>query len=252
MKAELAALCDEFYTTTRLAMKLGLSMERESTLHFFDRVRREYPSMCRFRRRDDNVLVLEENEEEDEGPRRWLRLDRQTFRFGYVAPSRPEDVIDYGQFLLHQAPPHLTLSDLDIDYLEVVFGFDMEYSGNHDQLVADTLFGDHPMASFINGPHAAHMIDCQPCFGIALSSDCHEQAYIEIKSRTSSFEVRTEQFDAQVLSVYLTIRRYWPGATPVTLPEAYLDMQRTAHELAVDQVVPLWVNPLAQAIASRP
>ena len=88
MKAELAALCDEFYTTTRLAMKLGLSMERESTLHFFDRVRREYPSMCRFRRRDDNVLVLEENEEEDEGPRRWLRLDRQTFRFGYVAPSR--------------------------------------------------------------------------------------------------------------------------------------------------------------------
>lgn len=253
MKASLGAQCDEFYSTSRLSLKLGLSLDRESTLHFFDRVRREYPSMRRLRRREDDTLLLEENDDDRCAPsKRWLRLDPQTLRFGYVAPPSRDLHREFGAFILEQAPAHLTISDLDIDHMEVLYGFDMEYTGNHDQLVAETLFADHPLAGFFLGEHSMHTIDCQPCFGISLTRECDAQAYLEIKSRTSSFEVRTGQFDAQVLSVYLTVRRYWGFSDPPDVTQAHDDLLEIAHELAVERAVPLLVNPLAHAIASRP
>src|SRR5690606_13338706 len=158
----------------------------------------------------------------------------------------------FGRFLLEQAPYHLTISDLDVDYLEVVYGFDMEYTGNHDQLVAETLFKDHPLAGFVMGDEAAHTVDCQPYFGIALSPRCDVQAHLEIKSRTSSYEVRTGEYENQLLSVNLSIRRYWGFDDCEDLPRIHEKLLDIADEIATGRVVPLVVNPLALAIASRP
>lgn len=253
MKASLGAQCDEIYSTCRLGLKLGLSLDQESTLHFFDRVRREYPTMRRFRRRDDESLSLDENEEDRaDGAKRWIRLDSQTIRFGYVAPPCGVSCRQFSQFVLKQAPYHLTISDLNIDHFEVVYGFDLEYSGNHDRLVAETLFADHPLSAFFTQESSLHTIDCQPCFGIALSNECDTQAYVEIKSRTSSFEVRTGEYESQILSVYLTVRRYWGFSEPAELWQIHEDLADIADELATQRAVPLMVNPLAQAIASRP
>ena len=254
MKANLGAHCDDFYISSRLFLKLGLSLERETVLHFFERIRREYPSMARFRRRDDGTLVLEESDPDArEGePRRWVRLESGSFRFGYFAPPTGESWRSFGQLLLEQAPHHLTLSDLDIDHFEVVYGFDMEYTGNHDQLVAETLFADHPLASLFMGDERVHTIDCQPYFGIALSSKCDLQASLEVKGRTSSFEVRTGEYESQLLSVYLTVRRYWGLDGPTDLAEVFEELTDTADDLAIRHVIPVVVNPLALAIASRP
>ena len=254
MKTLLGAQCDDFYTSSRLFFKLDLSLERETTLHFFDRVRREYPGLRRFRRREDGALVLEESDPEaqESEPRRWIRLEPGSMRFGYFAPPDRDGCRRFAQFLLQNAPYHLTISDLDVDHLEIVYGFDFEYRGNHDQLVAETLFAEHPLSSFVMGEEASHTIDCQPYFGIALSDKCDVQAYLEIKSRTSSFEVRTGDYEAQLLSVYLTVRRYWGLAEPVDLGEIHEEMSDLADELAIRRVVPLVVNPLALAIASRP
>ncbi|MEP0844953.1 MAG: hypothetical protein HRF43_19810, partial [Phycisphaerae bacterium] len=149
------------------------------------------------------------------------------------------------------APAHLTLSDLDIDHLDVCYCFDMEYRGNHDRLVAETLFADHPMASFLLGEEAVHTIDCQPYFGITLSPECDVQAYLEVKGRTSTFELRTGEFDPQLLSVQLTVRRYWGFTDTPSLVAAYESLMDASDELAARRVVPLVVNPLALAIASR-
>ena len=253
MKTALGAQCEEFYVSGKLSLKLDLSLERETTLHFFDRIRREYSTMRRFRKRDDGSLILEECEpdaREDE-PRRWVRLEPNSIRFGYYAPGDRADLRRFVTFLLEQAPYHLTINDLDIDHLELVYGFDMEYGGNHDQLVAETLFAEHPLYAFLTGDEAVHTIDCQPYFGIALSRSCDTQAYIEIKSRTSSFEVRTGEFDAQILSAYLTVRRYWGFEDPVDLTTTFINLSDAADDLAIDRIVPLVVNPLALAIASR-
>src|ERR1043166_2874970 len=208
MSFAFGAQCDEFHIATRLFLKLELALQRETVLHFFDSVKREFPNLSKLRRREDGALLLEEDESED-GGKRWIRLDETAIRLGQCNPTRAEDAHRLGQVVLKMAPYHLTLGDLDYDHLEVVYGFDLEYRGNHDQLVADTLFSEGPLAGLMNHESVLHTIDAQPFLGLSISENCDTQVYLEIKSRTSTYEVRTQQYDQQPLGVYLTLRKYW-------------------------------------------
>ncbi|MCK6485006.1 MAG: hypothetical protein HUU22_10440 [Phycisphaerae bacterium] len=251
MSIPFSAMCDEFYTSTRLFLKLELALERETILHFFDSIRREFPTMRKLRRRDEGDLVLEDDAP-DEDTRRWIRIEEGALRFGCYNPAHPGDARLLGERVLESAPYHLTLSDLDYDHIEVVYAFDLEYRGNHDQLVAETLYAEHPLTAFLNDERALHTIDCQPFLGVSLSDECETQAYVEIKSRTSTFEVRTGRFEPQPLTVYFTVRRYWGFGEQDSLVACYRQLCDIADEWCTDRVVPLVVNPLAQAIASRP
>jgi hypothetical protein len=245
------AHCDDFHVATRLFLKLDLALQRETVLHFFDSVKREFPLMRKLRRRDDGSLLLEEDESDD-GSRRWLRLDGSAIRLGQYNPPDLVEAHRLGQTVLKMAPYHLTLGDLDYDHLEVVYGFDLEYRGNHDQLLAETLFADCPLAGLFNHESVHHAIDAQPFVGMAVSESCDTQVYLEIKSRTSTFEVRTQQFESQPLSIYLTVRRYWGFSESDTLLDAHRLLTQRGEEWAAERIVPLVVNPLAHAIASRP
>jgi len=251
MSVFLGAHCDDFSITTRLFLKMDLSLERETVLHFFDSVKREFPVLRKLRRREDGALLLEEDESET-GARRWIRLDEGALRFGHQNPTDVDEAHRFGQVLLKMAPYHLTLSDLDYDHLEVVLGFDLEYRGNHDQLVAETLFAEGPLAGLFTYESPVQTIDAQPFIGMAVSEACETQVYIEVKSRTSTYEVRTQQYEPQPLSVYVTLRRYWGFAESESLLDAHRELTLRAEEWATDRVVPLIVNPLAHAIASRP
>ncbi len=55
-----------------------------------------------------------------------------------------------------------------------------------------------------------------------------------------------------MLSVYLTVRRYWGLNETQDLARAHAELLNLADDLAVRRVVPLVVNPLALAIAGRP
>ena len=251
MSLAFGAHCDDFHIATRLFLKLDLTMERETVLHFFDSVKREFPTMRKLRRREDTSLVLEEDED-DHGERRWLRLDEAAIRFGHHNPSQLNQAEQLGQVVLKMAPYHLTLGELDYDHLEVVLGFDLEYRGNHDQLVADTFFTDGPLAGLFNHHSVLHSIDAQPFLGSAVTESCDTQVYIEVKSRTSTYEVRTAQYESQPLSVFLTLRRYWGFSQMDSLTDVHRELNERAFDWAAERVVPLVVNPLAQAIASRP
>lgn len=250
MATDFGTVCDDFYVSSRLFLKLELALERETVLHFFDRVRKEFPGMSKFRRRDDGCLILEE----DPGPgasRRWLRLEPNSLRFGHFAPADIATVRVLSDVILEQAPYHLTFSEIDYDHLELIYGFDLEYCGNHDQLVAETLWDDHPLGQFLLGEESAHAIETQPYIGIALTDECDLQAYVETKSRTTTYEVRTGEFERQPLSVYLTIRKYWDVDRGLSLLDVMNTLYERADALATQKVVPLVVDPLAQAIASR-
>jgi hypothetical protein len=250
MSTIFGALCDEYYVSSRLFLKLELTLQRETILHFFDTIRKEFPEMRKFRRRDPGTFMLEE--EPTEGlSRRWLRLDLGSLRFGYYSPPDLDAARRMSDVVLEHAPYHLTFSDIDYDYLELIYGFDLEYRGNHDQLVAETLYADHPFAGILMSDEAAHIIESQPYFGIALTPECDLQAYVEVKSRTSSFEVRTGEYEPQPLSVFLTVRKYWGFGAPGTLADAQRQLFERADEVAAHKVVPVLVNPLAHAIASR-
>lgn len=251
MNENLGAVCDEFYVNCRLFLKLEMGLERETVLHFFDRIRKEYPALRKLRRRDDGCLLLEEERGDGES-RRWLRLDRSSLRFGHFGPADLDSVRRYGHLILMQAPYHLSFSEIDYDHLELIYGFDLDYRGNHDQLVAETLMGEHAATSFLFGDKTAHVIDAQPYFGVGLSPSCDLQAYIEVKSRTATYEVRNDNYESAPISVFLTTRKYWGIEPPGSLVEALDVVADVSEELAADTVVPHFVNPLAAAIASRP
>lgn len=250
MNNGLGAVCDEFHASSRLFLRLDMTPDRETVLHFFDRLRKEYPLLRKLRRRNDGCLLLEEEPDDDES-RRWIRIDPDSLRFGQRAPEHLDAFRGFGRLVLEQAPFHLTFSDIDFDHFELVYGFDLMYQGNHDQLVAETLYDDLAVGGFLFGPHAAHIIDAQPYFGIALGPDCDVQAYVEVKSRTSTYEVRGEVYETQPISVVLTLRKYWSVGPPTTLVEAFDALSSLADALAVERVVPSFVNPLAAAIAGR-
>lgn len=244
-----SAICDEFQVTSRLFLKLDMTLERETVLHFFDRIRKEYPTLTRLRRRGRRSVVLEE-EPSEVGSRRWVRIDADSLRFGVFAPTDMDDVRRFGHLIYTHAPYHLTFSEIDYEHLELLYGFDLEYRGNHDQLVAETFWGDHA-AGFLFGNDAACIIDAQPYFGVALTPECDLQAYLEIKSRTTTFEVRNDTYEGAPISVYLTTRKYWGVTESVSLADALQLMFDKSDEMAADKIVPHFVNPLAAAIASR-
>jgi hypothetical protein len=250
MSAAFGSFAADFSHSSRLFLKLDLPLERETVLHFFEQIRKGFPTLRRFTRRSDGCLLLEESPENGRS-RRWVRLDANSLRFGQLSPDGEDNLRRLGEVILELAPYQLTLSELDFDHLELVYAFDLEYRGNHDLLLAETLWADHPLGNFLMGRGAEHVIDAQPYLGIALTPNCEMQAYLEVKSRTGSFEVRTGSYENQPLSVMLTIRRYWGVGESEPLLEIHRKMFAHADDIATDFVVPVLVNPLAQAIASR-
>jgi hypothetical protein len=243
------SLADETYVATRLFLKLDLTPSRESLLQFCEHVRRAFPGMKRFRRRDDAAIVLDE-EPHDNGQRRYLRVSAKSLRFGHVGASTRADVGAFADLILTHAPYYLSLSDLDYEVLEIVFGFDLEYAGNHDELVAETLLSESllPAARLGSG---GRVINCQPYIAIALSEDCGTQASLEVKGRTSWYELRSGEYEPQMLSVYLIVRRTFRDQPPSDVSAVHRELLALGEDLAAGRVIPQVVRPLREAIASR-
>jgi hypothetical protein len=244
------ALCDEFCVSTRMFFKLEMDPSRETMLHFFDLARKGYPRLTRLRRRDDGALLLDEDSPDEAGPRRFIRLEPRALKLGTYGPPTANSVRQFAEKLLSAAPYHLSLSELDYDYMDIVFNFDLEYRGNHDELVAETLFPEHPLLRALGGD-GQRIIDCQPFLGVALGPDCDKQVYLEMKGRTSTFELRSGEYEPTPLSVQLTARRYWGLGQLPPLVDVHRDLLTIAEQYAADRIVPHVIKPLAAAIANR-
>ena len=58
MSDSLGAMCDDFYVNSRLDLKLAMPSNRETILHFFDRMRKAFPTLSKLRRREDGLEPL--------------------------------------------------------------------------------------------------------------------------------------------------------------------------------------------------
>jgi hypothetical protein len=242
--------CDEFYVASRLFFKLELDPSRETLLHFLEQIRRAYPTLSRFRKLDDGSVVLEEEPHGERHGDRYVKIEPGALKFGYYHAGSLEAVERFGQHVLAQAPYDLSLSDLDYDFMEVAYCFNLEYRGNHDELIAETLFPDHPLLSAISeGQHP--VVDCQPFLGVSLTEDCSMQASLEVKSRTTTYEVRMGEYERQPLSVFLTVRRYWGFSGSSDLAVVHRELLAAGERLVQERVIPIVVLPLAESIASR-
>lgn len=243
-----AAFCEDFYVNMRLGSQLALPNSRETLLHFFERVQRAYPAMTRFRKNDNGEFNLEE----DRGSQayRWVSLEPKRLSAGHVNPASYEESLKLHSLLLDMAPHHLGISPLEIDYLDVLFGFDLAFGGNHDEIIAESLFPESPLTC-LTDEIGARAVDFQPTVTVALSEDCRLQARIDIVTRTNSYQVRTGDYSDEVISVYLIVRRYWGDRPKEPMHKLIEQMAEKADQLCTNYIVPRVLRPISSAIASR-
>lgn len=243
-----SAFCDDFYINMRLGSQLALPNNRETLLHFFERVQKGFPNLTRFRKNDNNEFNLEEDR--SGAGYRWISLEQRRLTSGHVNPENVEEALKLHSLLLDMAPHHLGLSPIEIDYLDVLFGFDLAFGGNHDEIIADSMFAESPLNCLLE-EHGARAVDFQPTVTVALSDDCRLQARIDVVTRTNSYQVRTGDYSDDVISVYLIVRRYWGDRPKEPMESLFRGMTERAEQLCESYILPKVLRPISSAIASR-
>src|SRR3954454_10805296 len=143
MSNPFGAFCEDFYINMRLGSQLTLPHNRETVLHYFERVQKEFPSMTRFRKCDNGDMSIEEDR--NGASYRWLTLESKRIASGHVNPPSVDEAVAVHKLQLELVPYHLGVSPVEVDYLDVLFGFDLAFSGNHDEIVTESLLGDSPL-----------------------------------------------------------------------------------------------------------
>jgi len=245
MATSFGALCSDFYINQKLSLKLDLPGDRETVLHLFDQVRKRKPRMDRFRR-FEGELALESDRNEEECL--WLALRRTSLRTGHVNPRTMAAGFGLHRMILELAPPYLSLSPLDVDHLEIMFGFDLEFEGNQDEVVMNALFPDTPLAGLLAFENA-QPLDVQPIFGASLSESGDLQAYFEVKTRRKGRRGQPRDM-GEPISLFVTLRQYGPFQDLAELPATMETLGDRAEELASERLVPDLLQPIAARIAS--
>lgn len=246
MATSFGALCTDFYINQKVGVKMDLPAGRETVLHLFDRIRADQPGMTRFRRFSDELSL--ESRRRD-GAYQWMALRQRSVRSGSVNPDTLDEAYDLHRLILKLIPYHLSISTLDLEYQELLLGFDLDARGNHHEIVHEALFADTPLASVLEQP-GARPLDVQPLFGISLSRNCDLQAWFEVKTSTTPGQIRTGKFRTEPISVLLTLRKTGPLEKLDDLLAHFELLRDHAERLANDRLVPHLVTPISRAITS--
>ena len=208
---------------------MELTGSRETVLHYFELIQRKYPEMQNFYARERGDHVLEENKEL--GTYRWCSVEKKRICSGFVNPDSIDSVMAQNKDILDLAPHALSVSPLDCESLNVMFGFDFTYSGNHNQLIAEALGVAPAFEGLLNTP-ASNTVAYEPAIQFAISEDCKVQCRINVESRTSAYHIRTSTFPEEQLSCYVTARRF--GSLPAG--KTYVDVCSELTEICIDMV----------------
>lgn len=254
MPASYRALCSDFYINQKISVKLDLPSSRETILDLFERVRHTFPSMASLKRYKDELAL--ESPTDDE-PHRWLAVRSSTIRSGSVNPDTFDDGYAVHKAVLEIAPYFLSISPLDIEYVELLYGFDLAASGNQDAIVAEALLEGSPLGELLDIENAT-TIDFQPLLGMLLSPDGVRpegrkaadgiEAHLEVKTRSGGAAARGEDTPGDPISVYVTLRRYEPVTNLKAMPAVFRVLADQAEHLIEHRVLPGLIAPLRRAI----
>lgn len=243
-----SSLSDDFYVNMNLGTEMELPANRETVLHFFERVQKTYPTMRNFYCRERGDFVLEEDK--DQGNYRWCTIEPRRVCSGQVNPDSIEGALDQHRLVLELAPYMLSVSPLDCEALDLLFGFDFTYRGNHNQLVAEAL-GVSPAMEWLAEIPGATVINHEPSLTIALDEECRTQFRLSVETRTNAYQVRTGEFPEEQLSVYVTARQYGSLGPNKTFVETLERLAEVCHEMLDNHVIEHVLDPLARTISLK-
>ncbi len=243
-----SSLCDDFYVNMNLGTEMELPTNRETVLHFFERIQKTYPTMRNFYCRDRGDFILEEDK--DQGSYRWCTIEPRRVCSGQVNPDNVIDALDQHKLVLELAPYTLSVSPLDCEALDLLYGFDFTYRGNHNQLLVEAL-GVNPSMERIAEIPGATIISHEPMITVALDAECRLQFRLSVETRTNAYQVRTGDFPEEQLSVYVTARQYGSLGPDHTYAETMDRLNEVCIEMLESHVIEHVLRPLARTIALK-
>jgi len=237
-------LCSDFYVNQKISLSMDMPKVKESASELFDRLRRDVPEFERIRP-FEHELALETAE--IDGRYQWVGLRNRSIGSGVVNPAEIEDAYRLHRLLLELTPYYLSITALDVEYIELVFGFDLPARENRNEVVMHSLLAGSPLASLADDG-IEPLLDVQPRIGFALNESCDLQAFVEIKTRTTAAQVATQIFQDEPISVFLTIRRNGPLQSVEEFITTFGRLAGHIEHIAEHRVIPDIVIPLHQAI----
>jgi len=239
---------DDCYINVHLNTEMPLPSARDTVLHFFERVRKSFPTMSNFYARDAGDFVLEEDKER--GRYRWVSLETRRLCSGCVNPEDPDEAFKQHELILELAPYHLSVSSIDCEAIDLLFGFDFVYSGNHDELIAEALGLGRALEPFLDIP-ASKLLNYEPCITLALDESLRLQCRLAIETRTNAYQIRTGDFHDEQISLYFTVRQYWGFEQNKTFIESLQRQRNVGEEILLEHVIPNVIVPIAEAISTK-
>lgn len=241
-----ASLSDDFYLNLNVNTEMELSSSRESVLHFSEQMQKRYPEMRNFYARDKNDFILEGDK--NSGSYRWCSIEARRVASGRVNPEGIDEALDQHRSVLELAPYELSISPLDCEALDLLIGFDFNYRGNHNQVVAEAL-GVSPALERLSAMPGTSFISYEPNLTIALDEECRTQCRLSVETRTTPYQIRSGEYQEDQLSVYLTARRYGSLDPGTTFVDALAELANVCFETLDNYVIESVLEPLARTIA---
>jgi len=239
--------CDDLFVNMDLNTALSMSQGRETILQFCESVQKQFPDMSDFYQRETGQYVLEGDRHG--GSYRWLEIASRRMSSGAFNPSEPEDAYRQHGWLLERSRYFLGISHLDVESLDLIYGFNLDYTGNRDAIVCDALLEGSRLGALVADANA-QALNFEPALVIALDEDCSIQYRLAIETRCSSYQVRTGNYEEEPISVYFTVRGY-PRPGERFDPVASLPRQAEIGESVIARaVIPNIVRPIALAISA--
>lgn len=243
-----ASLSDDFYVNLNLNTEMNLPESRETLLHFFERIQKQFPDMTNFYSRERGEYVLEEPKEQ--GHYRWATVDARRICSGYVNPADAETAMQQHAFILDLVPYHLSVSGLDCESLNLMYGFDFNYAGNHNELVAEAL-GVPPAFERLVDRYRDQTVAFEPHLQFSIDTDCKTQIRISVETRTTAYHLRTFSFPPEQLSVYVTARRYGSLELGMEFPAVMQELNEVCADVVEEYVTADILKPLQRMIEIR-
>ncbi|NQU76911.1 MAG: hypothetical protein HQ546_11425 [Planctomycetes bacterium] len=241
------AFSDDFFVNVDLQTSLPLPESRETILQFCEACQKQFVDMSTFYRRDTGEFVLEGDR--DAGSYRWMELEARRLSAGYFNPPEIEQALFQHRWILDRCTYYLGVSHLDVESLDVVFGYNLDFQGNRDAVVAEALLADSPLAGLAEEAGLVPLA-FEPSFIVALDRECYLQARLNLETRGNSYQIRTGNYDDEPISVYFTVRSYPAPGKKFDMRQAFDCQVAHAQDLAQRIVIPRIIQPIVAAIAS--
>jgi len=244
-----SSLCDEYYINMRLGTQLKLATDRATIVSFFERMQRLYPNLLNFHQ-DGRHGESSVEESHEYNSYRWLSLEANRVSSGYFNPPEAADAFKYNASVLETVPYYLAISPIDLDYLDILWGFDFLYKGNHHELIVEALLGDSPIAHLMDSP-GARGINFELSGVVALSEDARLHARVWVEPRTTPQHVRTGDYPDESLSVYVILRQWSGGKRLPELVEVHQELVDLSERFVQERVLSQFLIPIRETIARR-